>query len=314
VSSFQLEFAPRFTPEVGVLTNITQDHLYRHRTHARYAELKRSMFTRPTGDAVRAAVLPADDPVGIRLASELEGRAAVATFGADPAARWRVLGAESSIDRARVRIAGPGGELALQTRLPGPHNALNVAAALALADLCAVDPSVAGQVIGAFPGVPGRFQVIEGAPGFSAVVDYAHNPDGVARSLATARELVAADRGRVIALVSALDIYDHELCRGVGAAAARLADEVVITTNRYRPEGSREPEPGLAAGALRGRAQVRVIADRRAAIAAAVGAARSGDLVMVLGRGAGTFPLHEPSGEVVRATDPELVSAALAAL
>ena len=312
VSSFQLEFCPAFVPEVGVLTNVTQDHVYRHGTWERYADLKRSMFARPGGDAnVRAAALPADDPAGVRLAAELEGVSDVATFGRDPGARWRVLGCEWSVDRSTVRIGGPGGELALETRLPGPHNALNVAAALALAELCGIDTAAAAGAIGAFAGVPGRFQPVPGVEGFMAIVDYAHNTDGLEQTLTTARALIGSTGGRLIVVVSALPFYDRDLSRAMGATAGRLADEVIFTTDRFLPDGPLEPEPGLAEGATAGQARVREVADRSAAIAAAVEVARPGDLVMVLGRGALQHPLHEPSGAVVGATDAELVRAAL---
>ncbi len=257
MSSFQLEFCPAFVPEVGVLTNVTQDHVYRHGSRERYAALKRSMFApgRARPSAPRCSRPTTRGRAGRERARR--SRRESPASGALPASRWRVLGSEWSVDRSTVRIARPGGELALETRLPGPAQRAQRRRRPRARRLCAIEPAIAADAIGAFAGVPGRFQTVAGGPGFSAIVDYAHNTDGLEQALATARALIESGAGELIAVVSALDFYDRDLSFAMGATAARLADEVILTTDRYRPDGPLEPEPALVQGASGGPARAR---------------------------------------------------------
>lgn len=311
VSSFQLEGCPAFVPEVAVLTNLAHDHLYRHRTMDGYAEAKRSLFIRDDSTA-SPAVLNADDRFGAALADELRERGAeVVTFGRAPTADWRLLDARWSLRAARLRIAGPAGELDLETRLPGDHNASNAVAALAVADACGIETGPALAAISRFEGVPGRFERVASAGGAEIVVDFAHNPDGIARALDAARAATGPP-GRLIVVLSALDLYDRDLCREMGEAAASRCDLLLLTTERLAPGDARAPIAGLEEGAAGRRAEIATVAERRDAIAAAVAAAGPGDLVLVLGRGERAAPLHELSGAITPIDDAGLVREAAA--
>jgi UDP-N-acetylmuramoylalanine--D-glutamate ligase len=308
VSSYQLEGCPAFVPEIGVFTNLTVDHLYRHADLAEYEWLKRSMFVRER--ACVGAALNADDPVTAALAAELPERGTrVVTFGYSDAARWRVEAREQHRERTRLTLRGPDGPVLLASRLPGRHNGANVAAALAAAELCAVDTEVAIEAIESFPGLPGRFQRIRSsseAP--EVIVDYAHNPVGVECALEAAGEIAAARGGRLTAVVSTLSIYDPELSAGIGAAAAAAADRLVVTAERMLAEEPADPSPALIEAASRGPATVEVVPERREAIAAALAASGPRDVVALLSRGNRDTPLFERSGTAITATDAELVA------
>ena len=90
------------------------------------------------------------------------------------------------------RVAG---RRTVALRLTGPHNALNVAAALALADVLGLDPDLAASAIEATAALPGRFERLAADAGYDVIVDYAHNPDGVEQALGAARAVLEA-RGR----------------------------------------------------------------------------------------------------------------------
>jgi UDP-N-acetylmuramoylalanine--D-glutamate ligase len=311
VSSFQLEGCPGFVPEIGVLTNVTTDHLYRHADFAEYERLKRSMFVRER--PCTATALNAEDPTAAALAIELPDRGArVATFGHSEEARWRIEARELHGERTRLSVRGPSGPVRLASRLPGRHNAANVSAALAAAELCSVDPEVAVEAIESFPGLPGRFEPIPSPPdGAAVIVDYAHNPAGVECALEAARELASRRGGGLIAVVSVLSVYDPELSAAIGAAAASAADTVVVTAERMLVDEPPDPSPALVEAANGGAATVEVVPERRGAIAAALGASGSRDVVVLLGRGDRGTPLFERSGEAIIATDAELAGALL---
>src|SRR5438270_151846 len=132
LSSFQLAGSPTLLPEASLFTNIGQQHWDYHGSREAYVAAKRRMFVR--GDrAVPTASLNLDYPEGQHLAVEVaEGGGDVVTYGMSAAADYRILECTWSIDRARMRLRTPTGELELETRLPGEHNALNLAGAFAL--------------------------------------------------------------------------------------------------------------------------------------------------------------------------------------
>ncbi len=284
VSSYQLEGCPCFLPEVAVLTNVTEDHLWRHGTMRAYVALKRRLFVRD-GSASPLAVLNIDDPAGRQIADEVRERESVTvTYGWAPDADYRITDAHWTLDHGHIALRTPDGVVRLSTRHPGRHNAANVAAAFAVADSVGV---VRDQVIAAIesaPRVPGRLERLDEGQPFHAVVDFAHTRDGVTQSLATVR---AAVDGRIITVLSAMGATNDPHKRAVGRLARAGSDVLILTTASVRGEPRMLPLQLLHAGAMEGTgAAVRVELDRRRAIATAIELARPGDAVVVLGRGA----------------------------
>jgi UDP-N-acetylmuramoyl-L-alanyl-D-glutamate--2,6-diaminopimelate ligase len=130
--------------------------------------------------------------------------------------------------------------------------------------------------------VPGRFEIVATERNCTVVVDYAHTPDGVAAVIGAARRLSGA--GRVIAVVGAGGDRDRGKRPLMGAAAA-AADLALITSDNPRSEDPGAIIDEVLAGAAAGPAEVRVEADRRLAIRAALEAAGPDDVVLILGKG-----------------------------
>jgi UDP-N-acetylmuramoylalanine--D-glutamate ligase len=296
-SSFQLEGCPRLLPEVGVFTNLTHDHLARHGSMHAYAELKRRLFVR--GDAaVPLAVVNSDDELGSRLAVEIESRdGRVIRFGTTRLADYRLERARWDLHSAEVRISTPGDAVDLATRLPGRHNALNVAAALALADAVGVQRSVAVGAIARQRGLPGRFEPISEPPrSCNIVVDVAISPDAVAQVLRAARATMSPG-GRLTAVVGIFGSAEPEHCRQMTVAACELADELVLTSGSFLPGSSVAGLESLVAGAPPSeRGRVTVHPSRVEAIAASLRGNRLRDVVVLLGRGRFQEVLRPPHG------------------
>lgn len=144
-SSFQLEDAVEFAPDVAVLLNITPDHLDRHGTMEAYRSAKMRIFARQRKGSV--AVLPQGQEFPDR-----GGEADVLTFGARGADAEAVDGA---LTWRGERLVGAG-----EMALPGAHNLLNAAAALAASVACGCEPRAAANAIAAFPGVPHRLELV----------------------------------------------------------------------------------------------------------------------------------------------------------
>jgi UDP-N-acetylmuramoylalanine-D-glutamate ligase len=299
LSSFQLEACPALLPEAAVLTNLTEDHLYRHGTLEAYAACKRRLLVREEAVAPVAAI-GVDQAFGRAVARELRERGSrVVTFGADRSADRRVLSSPSGLGGGPVVITEGAGTRTLRTQLTGAHNALNAAGALALADALGLDPALAARAIEQVGPLPGRYERFRSGTGFDVVVDFAHNPDGVEQALRAGRAVVdAREAGRLRVVLSTLSFVGDEQARGVGRVGAALADQLVLTTQCF----SQADAPGqVPAGLLEGaagaaHADVQVEPDREVAIASAVGSAVAGDLVLILDRGSRTTPLFDAAG------------------
>lgn len=296
LSSFQLEGCPRLCPDAAVFTNLTRDHLYRHGSRAAYFACKRRAFISDDGDHVAAAAIGVDQPEGRLLAAELRDRGAtVVTFGQAPDADRRVIEVEAVLTGPRILITEGKSTRLLSIRLAGWHNALNVAAALALADALGMDPGRAADAIERAAPLPGRFELVSGGRNFDVIVDFAHNPDGVARALEGASAVLRARRaGQLRVVLSTMSFVDAEQARATGAAAAAAADHVILTTQRFRLEDPAGAiHPGLRLGAV-GAAMIAIEPDRRRAIARALCGARPGDIVLILDRGESAGLVFDP--------------------
>lgn len=285
VSSFQLEGCSALMPEVGVFTNLSQDHLSRHGTMRRYGEIKRSLFLREAA-VVGLAVVDTIDEFGKTLADDVEragGR--VIRVGLDPEASYRIRNARWDLRSAEMELDTPSGRLTLETRLPGHHNARNVAAAVALADSLDVERSVLAEVLATHPGARGRFEHIECAPQLELILDTASSPAAIEEFLCAVRG--GMDPGaRLHVVLGLLGAPDPAQRRALGRVARTLSDRLVLTAGSFRRNPPLRTLEHLLTGArgVRG-GELAVVEDREEAIASALNATEPGDVVGVLGRG-----------------------------
>ncbi len=214
-------------------------------------------------------------------------------------------------DGSAFRVIGPGGvEADASVTLPGPFNVANALGAIvALVEAgIRLEDAVAG--VAACPGVPGRLERVPGGPP-DAFVDYSHKPGAVEAVLSSLRSVTA---GELIVVLGCGGDRDRGKRPLMGAAAARLADVAVFTSDNPRSEDPLAILAEMLAGVLtvpRGeRARVIVEPDRAAAIALAVGMAGKGDVVLVAGKGHETGQYVE--GHVLPFDDREVTAAALA--
>ncbi len=298
-------FAQRFPLEIGVFTNLTRDHLDAHGSAEHYLASKAQLFVAlPAGGT---AVLNAADPASRLLAEIVPAHArrsayAVASrgpalFDADAIADLPVSSLEGT--HARVRRAD-GTAHSLRTRAIGAHFLENALAALLAVEAFGLSRDEAIDAIGAAPPPRGRFEVVAHAP--AVVVDYAHTPDAMRRTIATARAL--ADGGRVWVVFGAGGDRDRGKRPAMGSAAAG-ADHVVLTSDNPRSEDPAEIAAQIASG-ITGDARVEVVLDRAAAIERALDLAGRRDVVVVAGKGhEGT---QERDGERRRFSDQEVIA------
>ncbi|MET9624899.1 UDP-N-acetylmuramoyl-L-alanyl-D-glutamate--2,6-diaminopimelate ligase [Streptomyces sp. NPDC006464] len=283
--------------DVAVFNNLSPEHMEFHSDMEDYFRAKAQLFT---PERSRRGVVNLDDDYGRRLAGE--SSVPVVTFSAtgDPGADWRaedvVLGAAEST----FTVVGPKGErISATAPLPGPFNVANTLAAIVTLAVAGTDPQTAADGVAAVPGVPGRLERVDAGQPYLAVVDYAHKTDAVESVLRSLREVT---EGRLHVVLGCGGDRDTTKRGPMGAAAARLADTAVLTSDNPRSEDPLAILVAMLSGAAEvpadERGDVLVDADRAAAIAAAVARARPGDTVLVAGKG------HEQGQDIAGVVRP----------
>lgn len=292
---------------VGAFTNLSQDHLDFHADFEDYFAAKRRLFVPDPGAPERqvaadTCVICVDDAWGRRLARETSGRATVVTVATtdcptgETEPQWTATDIAALGDGGqRFTAVGPDGPVPARLRLPGRYNIANGLLALAVCAAVQADVVAAAGALGEID-VPGRMQRVGESSDVLALVDYAHKPAAVESVIATLRRYLRDSGGRLAVVVGAGGDRDAGKRPLMGATAARGADLLVITDDNPRTEDPAEIRSAIRAGALgiaeSERGEVREIGDRAAAIAAAVEWARSGDVVLVAGKG------HETGQEI----------------
>jgi UDP-N-acetylmuramoyl-L-alanyl-D-glutamate--2,6-diaminopimelate ligase len=262
-----------------VFTNLSQDHLDFHGTLDAYFDAKRRLFTDPDLDGNRPpAAVNVGDPYGHTLYERLlELGERPLSFGLVDEAEVRPEALELDATGTRLRVRG----LEVESRLRGRFNAENILGAIAAARLLRIDDDAIVRGVEHVVGVAGRFEPVEEGQPFAVLVDYAHTPEALENVLAEARNLAAA---RLVCVFGCGGDRDRSKRPLMGAAAARLADRVVVTSDNPRSEEPRAIIEEILAGIPEG-IDVEVEPDRAAAIALAVGGAREGDVVVIAGKG-----------------------------
>ncbi len=260
--------------DVGLLTNISRDHLDYHASMEDYVRSKLHLFDllRRDGRALAGSYAEGTPSVPGAL-----------TFGPGSRDDFRVSDVSFDMSGTRFTLDCRGERVRVELATPGSWSAMNAAGAMAAACVLGASPEDASVALSSFPGVPGRFQTVPGAGerGFLVAVDYAHTPDALARLLEQARELC---EGRLVVVFGAGGDRDRGKRPLMGSAASRLADVAVVTSDNPRTEEPLSIIRGITAG-MDGSASVEVIPDRREAIRAATCLLRPGDVLLIAGKG-----------------------------
>jgi len=278
--------------DIGVVTNITHEHLDYHGSYEAYREAKGRLIsslaeTNPKSRAnIRLAVLNRDDqsyeylksislPPIRQISYGLSGQAdlrAERIIHHSSGLRFRIVGAEFSFDS--------------ETRLLGGYNVYNFLAAVGATVVgIGVDPDAARTGIAALEGIPGRMEPVDLGQDFMVIVDFAHTPNALKRALEAARAMTG---GNVIAVFGSAGLRDRVKRRLMAQVSAERADLTVLTAEDPRTESLDDILAEMAAGAVsRGGVEGETfwrVPDRGEAIRFALSLARPGDLVMMCGK------------------------------
>jgi len=300
--------------DVAVFTNLTRDHLDYHKSMEEYFAAKRVLFEGCGTDAPRAAVTNLDDEYGSKLAQFSRKRSSTVLSYGWSRGDFHAENADITPRGTRFDMVTPKEKLAIFSPLIGRVNVYNILAASAacFARGCPI-ASIAKGVL-EVTHVPGRFQRVDCGQPFTVVVDYAHTDDALRNLTSLAREFVRRSglAARVITLFGCGGDRDRAKRPMMGEAAGRGSDFVVLTSDNPRSEDPAAIINDALVGLQKTEVKYAVEADRRKAIALAIGEARPGDIVLLAGKGhekaqvtrEGTNPFDdvEVAGEVLKAS------------
>lgn len=271
--------------DVGVLTNITQDHLDYFENMENYAKTKLS-FISPWH--VKKAVLGADDARILNAISKQKFAVPICTFGLKNPADVFAVDVCCTMDGTHFSANVFDEVLDIKTNLLGQYNVNNSLAALSVCKLLGLNAEQLKSGIAAAEPVEGRFCVNK-LDGKYVVIDYAHTPDGLKNVLSAAKQLA---QGKVHVVFGCGGNRDRDKRHKMGAIAEKLADSVCLTDDNPRFEKEEDIVSDIEKGMKKPHY---VCTDRTAAIRQTLSRAQKGDVVVVAGKGAEKY--QEVQGE-----------------
>jgi UDP-N-acetylmuramoyl-L-alanyl-D-glutamate--2,6-diaminopimelate ligase len=286
--------------DIAIFTNLTQDHLDYHGTFAAYEGAKAKLFAWP---ALKAAVINRDDPAGQRLIASGHGRTRTIAYGIENRAGAEVK-ADALLLASRVRPTATGtafhlssdwGDADVEVATLGDFNVSNLLGVLGALLAAQIPLDAALAQIAKLEPVNGRMQRLGGRLQNDeplVVIDYAHTPDALEKTLAALRPIAETRGGQLICMFGCGGDRDATKRPLMGAIAEKNADYVVITSDNPRGEDPLAIIDQVAAG-FQDASKARRIEDRASAILQAIRTAAREDVVVLAGKG------HEATQEIM---------------
>ncbi|KJR42431.1 UDP-N-acetylmuramyl tripeptide synthetase [Candidatus Magnetoovum chiemensis] len=275
--------------DAAVFTNLSRDHLDYHNSMESYYNAKKRLFTELIEDK-GAAVINTDDEYGKRLVKEISNRKII-TYGIDSQCdvKCAKINASKSEKDCKKPLTGMSfivragnNTLNISSNLRGYVNIYNILAAIATAIHLKAPIEVIEQGVNSLKSVKGRFEAIDCGQDFSVIVDYAHTDDALRNLLESIRKVYC---GKIILVFGCGGNRDVGKRYLMGKAAASLSDFTIITSDNPRNEEPMAIIKQIQEGFSLNQKQYIIEPDRKTAIKKALNSAKTGDMVVVAGKG-----------------------------
>lgn len=266
--------------DVGVFTNLTQDHLDYHKTLENYKEAKKILFKKSD-----YAVINADDAAGEYMQEGIHAK--VLKYGIREEADLTATEIEITPAGASFDTFILGEKTHIDLKIPGLFSVYNSLSAAGACTALGIDAKYIKQGLEMLPSVSGRFEVLDtGNKGFTVILDYAHTPDSLQNTLQTVNEFV---RGRIVTVFGCGGDRDRAKRPIMGEIAGKLSDFTIITSDNPRTEVPADIIVQIEEGMKKTNADYICIENRKAAIRYALENARKDDIIILAGKGHETY-------------------------
>lgn len=282
---------------IGIFTNLTQDHLDYHKTMENYKKAKARLF-----ELCQKSVINIDDEAGEFMVEKSVGKPVI-TFAIDKNADLKAEDIHISSDGVRFKLDYKDKQYNAELNIPGKFSIYNALGAIGACILMGIPMDIILEGLKDNKGVKGRFQTIKSHKGFNAIVDYAHTPDGLQNILETAREFV---KGRIITVFGCGGDRDRTKRPIMGEIAGNLSDFCIITSDNPRTENPELILDDVEVGTKKTGCGYLKIVDRKEAILKSVETAQKDDIIVIAGKGHEDYQIfkdktiHFDDSEVIR--------------
>jgi UDP-N-acetylmuramoyl-L-alanyl-D-glutamate--2,6-diaminopimelate ligase len=271
---------------VAVFTNLTQDHLDYHKTMEEYRKAKGLLFSQLGNafnhDKPKFAVLNADDPASDEFA--MLTTAHILTYGIENHADLQAINIAMTASGTSFDLVSPFGVKKVNIQLIGKFSIYNVLASIGAAVVSGLSLDDIIASVEGVKGVSGRFEVVDAGQDFSVIVDYAHTPDSLENVLKTIQQFA---QKRVFCVVGCGGDRDRTKRPLMAKIACEYSTDAIFTSDNPRSEDPAEIIKDMEEG-VKGEVYTSII-DRKEAIQHAVKNAKSGDVILIAGKGHETY-------------------------
>lgn len=261
--------------DIGLFTNLTQDHLDYYETMENYRNSKLELFK-----MTKFNIFNADDEASKYYIANTDKD--YCTYGIENDADFRAKNIVISHTGVDYVLVYKNNEYKIHYRTPGNFGAYNSLAAIAICIKLGIDLDKIIKVLADYTGVPGRFQTVVSEKGFSVVVDYAHTPDGLENVLKTAKEFT---KGKLITVFGCGGDRDKTKRPIMAGIAADYSDMVYITSDNPRTENPDSILDDVEVGIKNRSVKYIKEVNREKAIIAAINEAKENDVIIIAGKG-----------------------------
>ena len=272
--------------DVGIFTNLTQDHLDYHKTMEEYLYAKSRLFAHylEGKKSPKISILNGDDPAFFELSEA--SSASVVSYGIHNGVDYCAENVEVTTEGVRFEVRFSGRSQEIRYATPGVFSVYNALAAFVWGVERGYDSAVVAEALADIACVPGRFESVRIGQPFQVIVDYAHTPDGLENVVRTARDFT---KGRLITVFGCGGDRDRSKRPLMGEAASQWSDFLIVTSDNPRTENPDLIINEILAG-VSGVDYV-VQPDRREAIFTACRMAKSEDTILIAGKGHETYQI-----------------------
>lgn len=288
--------------DVGVYTNLSQDHMDFHESIDTYKKSKGILFEMIGSykkDRPQYAVINRDDTYYEYFKSK--ANVPVYTYGIDKDCDFKAKNINVKSQGVSFDLVYPKGSISIKLKMTGLFNVYNSLAAFVVGYFEGVKPNVIKERLEAVKGVPGRFEKVDGNQDFTVIVDYAHTPDSLINVLTSAQRFV---KGRIITVFGCGGDRDKTKRPLMGEAVAKYSTYSIVTSDNPRSEEPEEIITDILTGLNKIPAPYEIVLDRKQAIGKAIQMAQKDDLILIAGKGHETY--QEIKGEIYPFDDKEI--------
>jgi UDP-N-acetylmuramoyl-L-alanyl-D-glutamate--2,6-diaminopimelate ligase len=281
--------------DIGVFTNLTQDHLEEHGTMENYKNAKLKLFK-----MCKKAIINIDDAVAVDIMST--ANCEFITYGIENACDFRAVNIKYTTSGVKFNLENNGEARQVELNMPGRFSVYNALAAIASCYALGLNLDDIIKGVKAINGVPGRFQAIPNSKGILAIVDYAHSPDALENILTSVKEIT---KGRIILVFGCGGDRDTSKRPIMGKISGKYSDYCIITSDNPRKEEPSLIINDIEVGVAKTSCNYEKIENRKQAIFKALYIAEPGDTVIIAGKGHENYQILKD--ETIHFSDEEVV-------